>query len=146
MPPRKRRALNSKKTVYLTETRTLISYSQDPPPDPPPIPGAYVVVLHDRSIATTNALARVTDSYLVPIIERLRELAQNECVSVARIVFTKPSPPESKDSASFRSEFSPALNALSSMRAGAAGEPTVALSLVDGIFVALQVRSLVDRA
>lgn len=140
MPPRKRRALNSKKTVYLTETPTLTS-SQDPPPDPPPIPGAYVVVLHDRSIATTNALARVTDSYLVPIIERLRELAQNECVSVARIVFTKPSPAESKDSSSFRSEFSPALNALSLMRAGATGERIVALSLVDGIFVALQVRS-----
>lgn len=98
-----------------------------------------MVVLHDRSIATTNALARVTDSYLVPVIERLRELAQNESVQVARIVFTKPSPAESKDCASFRSDFSPSLNALSSMRAGAVGEPTGALSLVDGIFVALQV-------
>lgn len=109
------------------------------PPPPEENPGVYVVVVHDRSIATTNALARVCDAYLTPIIDRLRTLTGTDNVQMARLVYTKPSPVESPDLVSYKSRFSPVTQAIASMRVGAPGEPTEPLALVDAITLALQV-------
>jgi hypothetical protein len=116
----------------------------DPPP-PEEDPGVYIVVVHDRSIATINALGRVCDAYLSPIIDRLRTLAGTENVQMARLVYTRPSLAESPELVSYKSGFSPVAQAIASMKAGAAGEPTDALSLVDAIMLALQV-SVHDRS
>jgi len=114
------------------------------PPPPEENPGAYVVVVHDRSISTTNALARVCDAYLVPIIERLKTLADTDNVQIARLVYTKPSLAESPELVSYKSGFTPVGQAMASMKVGAPGEPTDALALVDAIMLALQV-SVCDR-
>jgi hypothetical protein len=105
---------------------------------------AFLIVVHDLSSVTTTQLPRVSEAYLVPIIERVRVLASVPDVQVARYAYSKSfHSPDSPypESSSYEEGFASSSTLLASIRSGSSGGRRLedSMTLLDGLEAALNV-------